>query len=136
MGALVRADFNSIKVRLEPNLAGDNNAVLGFQFHKGTIRTSVPVYLLLEIFYFNSIKVRLEHRAPSFGAHTLKFQFHKGTIRTLTPWKKWEYGTQFQFHKGTIRTWAKTKGLDFDNYFNSIKVRLEHNIPKPNLWRP
>ena len=32
---------------------------------------------------------------------------------------------QFQFHKGTIRTKQKNRKNLADNYFNSIKVRLE-----------
>ena len=32
----------------------------------------------------------------------------------------------FQFHKGAIRTTGWGKRDDEDDYFNSIKVRLEH----------
>ena len=58
-------NFNSIKVRLEPNNTDATvNAVVVFQFHKGTIRTS---------------------RAAAYTTAST-FQFHKGTIRTrLTP---------------------------------------------------
>ena len=34
---------------------------------------------------------------------------------------------QFQFHKGTIRTYKHVNNLAADLYFNSIKVRLEHD---------
>ena len=53
---------------------------------------------------FNSIKVRLE---PSTDAK-------KQTVEV------------FQFHKGAIRTIVDLSLNAFDNYFNSIKVRLEH----------
>ena len=33
--------FNSIKVRLKPYLLADNQFILEFQFHKGTIKTRV-----------------------------------------------------------------------------------------------
>ena len=78
-----------------------------FQFHKGTIRTSIEqsrrgcgqlnfnsikVQLertLLQCFLqlsknFNSIKVQLEPAFLSFALCVLpQFQFHKGTIRTM-----------------------------------------------------
>ena len=57
---------------------------LGFQFHKGTIRT---VYRCVEVISdsdFNSIKVRLEQlKVFAADASKLEFQFHKGTIRTV-----------------------------------------------------
>ena len=56
------ADFNSIKVRLEP-------LVLFLQ---------IPSYL-----DFNSIKVRLELTAELTAFEFIEFQFHKGTIRTM-----------------------------------------------------
>ena len=53
--------FNSIKVRLEPEISVNAaNALLLFQFHKGAIRTLFLVMFLLVVMYFNSIKVRLE----------------------------------------------------------------------------
>ena len=36
-------------------------------------------------------------------------------------------GETFQFHKGTIRTSDITFKRFLETYFNSIKVRLEHN---------
>ena len=46
---VLNLDFNSIKVRLEPQLrAAGLNPLLSFQFHKGTIRTeSVQVKSLI-----------------------------------------------------------------------------------------
>ena len=118
--------FNSIKVRLERNVMGIDDAILLFQFHKGTIRTvvllthlrfllrfqfhkgTIRTYLLrlwcLHYSYFNSIKVRLEH------------------ISCIAL----EVVTVFQFHKGTIRTKILVSELLPFWDFNSIKVRLEH----------
>ena len=54
------ANFNSIKVRLEPDMRAAGLNALLFQFHKGAIRTTYQNRLLQEQFNFNSIKVRLE----------------------------------------------------------------------------
>ena len=54
-------NFNSIKVQLEQVAECSNRTVSTFQFHKGTIRTHLPMY-----------------RCFPSG----EFQFHKGTIRT------------------------------------------------------
>ena len=75
--------FNSIKVRLERCGCAMPPAVPVFQFHKGTIRTSLPPIQTNAYSRFNSIKVRLEQsngyrHKPGYN----KFQFHKGTIRT------------------------------------------------------
>ena len=75
--------FNSIKVRLEPQIGSSGYSAKIFQFHKGAIRTSpfqVPPHHFLN---FNSIKVRLEHDIPFLLNHGQIFQFHKGAIRTL-----------------------------------------------------
>ena len=55
------SDFNSIKVRLEPDCRG---------------------YRLRPYWDFNSIKVRLELSEDPFHCQKQVFQFHKGTIRT------------------------------------------------------
>ena len=57
--------FNSIKVQLERGALGVASSLLGFQFHKGTIRTA----LLGDVSASGNV-----------------FQFHKGTIRTLGYW--------------------------------------------------
>ena len=60
--------------------------------------------------HFNSIKVRLE----------------RSRIRNRQ--RIW----QFQFHKGTIRTCGCAQACNpSDDYFNSIKVRLEHEQREP-----
>ena len=77
---------------------------------------------------FNSIKVRLERHAESAKLLQLLFQFHKGTIRTFTLNSLFIHLLKFQFHKGTIRT-SQTLGFVFaEHHFNSIKVRLEHQM--------
>ena len=100
----VYGNFNSIKVRLEPNaleivnraykfqfhkgtirtLNAGINTAFGekFQFHKGTIRTESDINFDNQIDYFNSIKVRLELLRNMDLNQFPKFQFHKGTIRT------------------------------------------------------
>ena len=56
------------------------------------------------------------------------FQFHKGTIRTDVGGPPPAGVFQFQFHKGTIRTIRQIKQRSSFQYFNSIKVRLEHKL--------
>ena len=142
------ADFNSIKVRLERNGFQFLRLVyLGFQFHKGTIRTHAAAHYNVIPFDFNSIKVRLEHLSafayPSitgfqFHKGTIRtpnsqisdllvklFQFHKGTIRTINDVFSTSDTVKFQFHKGTIRTTQWVLAFQMICYFNSIKVRLE-----------
>ena len=56
--------------------------LVGFQFHKGTIKTQCDRLGVIPEEGFNSIKVRLK---PSFSlsvAVSQSFQFHKGTIKT------------------------------------------------------
>ena len=53
-------NFNSIKVRLEPNVDSRTSVFIGFQFHKGAIRTKKLGGYYDALTYFNSIKVRLE----------------------------------------------------------------------------
>ena len=42
MSPLTIQNFNSIKVRLKHKQAQGAQAVMGFQFHKGTIKTQQP----------------------------------------------------------------------------------------------
>ena len=53
-------NFNSIKVQLELSVQFGESEVLGFQFHKGTIRTDVSTAEKVYDANFNSIKVQLE----------------------------------------------------------------------------
>ena len=55
---------------------------------------------------FNSIKVRLNRYSG--------FKFAKNIVK-------------FQFHKGTIKPALVVGAVDALTYFNSIKVRLNHN---------
>ena len=75
----------------------------GFQFHKGTIRTTYLIRLRALTLRFNYIKVRLEQALGGDTLVCMMFQFHKGTIRTL---------------------WVMLI-LCVVVSFNSIKVRLE-----------
>ena len=54
------ADFNSIKVRLEPLQRQRGQRGVAFQFHKGAIRTLRGNHQRFNLRDFNSIKVRLE----------------------------------------------------------------------------
>ena len=125
-------------------------AKIPFQFHKGTIRTSVVVACPRPFANFNSIKVRLELSSRSRTSNAVWFQFHKGTIRT---WGRNHYLHQkqyfnsikvrlelprmsrttlpmiFQFHKGTIRTWhniINRKGIcEFQFHKGTIRTPLK-----------
>ena len=119
-------DFNSIKVRLElkfglifPPLG------LRFQFHKGTIRTRLRLWMMATILYFNSIKVRLELEFKSKCGFK-KRNFNSIKVR-LERMASGAIGAPpgFQFHKGTIRTVLLLPIHSVLLYFNSIKVRLE-----------
>ena len=57
-------NFNSIKVQLEPAIISGAGSLLGFQFHKGTIRTLQDSIFDLSVGNFNSIKVQLEPVNP------------------------------------------------------------------------
>ena len=118
--------FNSIKVQLEPPRYSSDSFQLSFQFHKGSIRTVLPLLSMPNKYCFNSIKVQLEHTArASYAAMRKVFQFHKGSIRTFTKisdaaaelcfnsikvqlepgrFDNQFDGPMFQFHKGSIRT--------------------------------
>ena len=56
-------NFNSIKVRLEHSRVQRYQALNGFQFHKGAIRTRPQQTGSSSLTNFNSIKVRLEREA-------------------------------------------------------------------------
>ena len=57
---------------------------LQFQFHKGTIKTFPDAEkAFVDYLNFNSIKVRLKPPKSSYlGNESISFQFHKGTIKT------------------------------------------------------
>ena len=75
-----------------------------FQFHKGTIKTTVSP-LVYDVFFL--------------------FQFHKGTIKTVEENLYLYLIHSFQFHKGTIKTGLPSEPPFCCRYFNSIKVRLK-----------
>ena len=98
------ANFNSIKVRLEPTTQNGGAPVPTFQFHKGAIRTNFPPLASHKYMNFNSIKVRLERqliieaarRFLNFNSIKVRLEQHR---QRCYPAKR-----QFQFHKGAIRT--------------------------------
>ena len=53
-----------------------------FQFHKGTIKTPHRLLSYMILSYFNSIKVRLKPISLYSDMASKQFQFHKGTIKT------------------------------------------------------
>ena len=97
-------DFNSIKVQLKLPEASPLILAPIFQFHKGTIKTSILLFLsrqsiifqfhkgtiktlvlpLVQVLlsYFNSIKVQLKLGRIVQSCAIYLFQFHKGTIKT------------------------------------------------------
>ena len=75
-----------------------------FQFHKGTIKTSILYILSFCKCHFNSIKVQLKLNAAKKQLSVTEFQFHKGTIKTLMEHAVSCSLLLFQFHKGTIKT--------------------------------
>ena len=80
-----RLHFNSIKVRLKQEYEKRKRENRIFQFHKGTIKTSISPPLSLRPPNFNSIKVRLKLYQHKSQVVRLTFQFHKGTIKTTIP---------------------------------------------------
>ena len=108
-------NFNSIKVRLKPLFR---------------IITSLPIS------NFNSIKVRLKLPAQIVKPSTPKFQFHKGTIKTVALQDNLPSAIVFQFHKGTIKTLLLLCKKLRMHYFNSIKVRLKHNMKNNSAYLP
>ena len=94
VGRAALADFNSIKVRLEQQGQSKTIARLEFQFHKGTIRTSFFLTVLLQVSTnFNSIKVRLERLGfESIGRACLYFNSIKVRLEHWTENKKHLHG--------------------------------------------
>ena len=76
-------NFNSIKVQLKPLTKEVCFYSWEFQFHKGTIKTSViSSSIQISQENFNSIKVQLKQMQQTSDALKYLFQFHKGTIKT------------------------------------------------------
>ena len=77
-----------------------------FQFHKGTIKTSVIIFIYKIVSsYFNSIKVQLKHYEFN---HVPFSQKNFNSIKVQLKLSGGDTGmwhlTIFQFHKGTIKT--------------------------------
>ena len=62
---------------------GVDDAILIFQFHKGTIKTNSATTFSMFNTYFNSIKVQLKLVGWCLHHADNEFQFHKGTIKTI-----------------------------------------------------
>ena len=97
--------MHSIKVRLERFFLAAIALLLGFQFHKGAIRTIMDFIYAMLLLHFNSIKVRLERRTSSrwatttsyFNSIKVRLEHNRAAIAEDTH-------IEFQFHKGAIRT--------------------------------
>ena len=102
-----------------------NTALSTFQFHKGTIKTTVLPSTLSTFAHFNSIKVRLKLIILQVFYHVLS-NFNSIKVRLkLDPPSRWELPPKFQFHKGTIKTTLCNNHCLSLLHFNSIKVRLK-----------
>ena len=77
------ANFNSIKVRLRLSAAISAAGGLLFQFHKGSIKTSMNFssYLIIRSFQFHKGSIKTLEDA-GYNPQLAKFQFHKGSIKT------------------------------------------------------
>ena len=96
-----------LKVRLERFFLAAIALLLGFQFHKGAIRTIMDFIYAMLLLHFNSIKVRLEP-CSFIGGRFLVLDFNSIKVRL-----------------------EQAKGeelLAALNHFNSIKVRLEPSL--------
>ena len=56
------------------------------------------------------------------------FQFHEGPIKTGGGKFDFAVREQFQFHEGPIKTTFLNAASLAQNGFNSMKVRLKHNL--------
>ena len=121
-------NFNSIKVQLRHIFSYLPWEISQFQFHKGTIKTSVIFTRDKGSPYFNSIKVQLRPAYCAKYCCKQLFQFHKGTIKTLRLTNHLWLLLLFQFHKGTIKTMVRLILLTLSMDFNSIKVQLRQKI--------
>ena len=119
-------DFNSIKVRLEPERSGYRIENRKFQFHKGAIRTDFNVARLVLIYSFQFHKGAIRTTLHTLTSSTSS-NFNSIKVRLERPMpRSWQSPTTFQFHKGAIRTVVLLVARYILNDFNSIKVRLEH----------
>ena len=76
-----------------------------FQFHKGTIKTSVTRHREADGINFNSIKVRLKHYSiVPLTFEQYNFNSIKVRLKLFRTNKSVVMNNGFQFHKGTIKT--------------------------------
>ena len=123
-GVTFPSSFNSIKVRLIRILGDDYQQIIVFQFHKGSINTTVLAGCAALLCSFNSIKVRLIPTCEHDLICEFVFQFHKGSINTDAGLPVSSSDIKFQFHKGSINTSLIINIRLRRICFNSIKVRL------------
>ena len=97
-------NFNSIKVRLKLIQDAKSQDIKIFQFHKGTIKTSVTRHREADGINFNSIKVRLKHYSivpltfEQYNFNSIKVRLKQNVLNSFL------VIVLFQFHKGTIKT--------------------------------
>ena len=53
-----------------------------FQFHYGTIKSRLPLVMLVPVMLFNSTMVRLKAVNEVVNTNLVSFQFHYGTIKS------------------------------------------------------
>ena len=127
-------NFNSIKVQLELNFFElIIYHLFVFQFHKGTIRTTICNCKIRHYRHFNSIKVQLEQFVPK-TITLLYLYFNSIKVQLEQPSRsRKRRARKFQFHKGTIRTSPSSPSALCVPYFNSIKVQLEQGIRRGSV---
>ena len=110
-------------------MAGDNQTDIKaiFQFHKGTIKTSVRGLNRCRICNFNSIKVRLKHNSSAINVAYVGFQFHKGTIKTDNSCLTRTFHRNFNSIKVRLKPIVCSNRAAMVLNFNSIKVRLKQS---------
>ena len=91
-----------------------------FQFHYGTIKRRGTSILPKRIAYFNSTMVRLKERLRKSLSEYSKFQFHYGTIKSKQHIYYNRQATLFQFHYGTIK--SNTRQYDQRKQYISIPL--------------
>ena len=89
----------------------------------------IVISRLTRITNFNSIKVRLELIGSyKVSREVLDFNSIKVRLERMKA-DGYRYDSPlFQFHKGAIRTYRVRYLIRIETYFNSIKVRLEHEV--------
>ena len=123
---LMTTDFNSIKVQLELPIFWIVLLSVGFQFHKGTIRTPLRQACGSAYAYFNSIKVQLEPLEQEYrlitarNFNSIKVQLERHTFQFLLSDE-----VHFNSIKVQLEPRPENPASEYLFNFNSIKVQLE-----------